>query len=66
MQDGTSPKWQLINQQNIKHSPGALAHHTAVVYNNYAYFVGGVKANGTSNTELFKYDIQGNKWEIAR
>lgn len=40
------PKWEKITQLNLKFSPGVLAHHTATVYNNAAYIIGGIKANG--------------------
>jgi len=43
-----------------------LAHHNAVVYNNCAYLLGGIRSNGVSNTELYKFDILGSKWDLAR
>jgi N-acetylneuraminic acid mutarotase len=61
-----SPKWHLLTPGQLKNSPGAIAHHTACVYANSAYILGGLRSNGSSTTEMYKYDILANKWEIAR
>jgi N-acetylneuraminic acid mutarotase len=61
-----APTWNPVAQTNLKYAPGNLAHHTAVVFSNAAYFVGGIRSNGVSNTEMYKYDIPGKKWEMAR
>jgi N-acetylneuraminic acid mutarotase len=60
------PKWEKITQLNVKFAPGALAHHTATVYNNAVYIIGGIRANGVSNTEMYKFDIYNLKWEHTR
>jgi hypothetical protein len=60
------PCWELITPGNSKLAPGPLSHHSVCIYNNAAYLLGGLKPNGSSSNDLYKYDIAGNKWEVAR
>ena len=52
----------LSNHNKI--NPGPIAHHAIVVHTNFAYLVGGVKPDGSNNTELYRYSINGCLWEI--
>lgn len=62
---GVTPTWsRVIYNNKEKNNPGPLAHHTACLWNmdNSAYFVGGLKPDGTSNTELFRFDVNKGIW----
>jgi len=54
--------WQEI--QTSGQSPGAIAHHTSVVYNDRMYLFGGSTSNGTENQRLYCLDLKTFKWEI--
>ena len=47
-------------------NPGAISHHTSVVFNERMYLFGGSKANGDENTKFFSLDIKSFRWEIIQ
>lgn len=58
----SKPTWIPLITQRSRNAPGALAHHTAIEYCNFAYFIGGVTSDGSSNKEMFRFDIPNKKW----
>lgn len=50
------PKWTPVKYTE-KNSPGPLSHHKATVIEQFAYLVGGLCADGTSNGEIYKFNI---------
>lgn len=60
------PKWIPIVQPISKFSPGPLSRHAVVLYNSWAYVIGGSRPNGKTNSELYRFEIQSSKWEIVR
>ena len=45
-------------------SPGALAHHSSVVFNDRMYLFGGSSSNGAENQKFYSLDLKTFKWEI--
>jgi hypothetical protein len=43
--------------------PGAISHHTSVVFDNTMYLYGGSKASGEENKSLFSFDVQKLLWK---
>ena len=56
------PLWSRVTYLSTGHELGALAHHTAVTFGSCAYFFGGIKANGSSNLDMFMFEIKDKKW----
>ena len=44
--------------------PGAVSHHSSVVYGDKMYLFGGSKENGEENPHLFSLDLKSYKWEL--
>jgi N-acetylneuraminic acid mutarotase len=64
--DSESPIWQrVVPLVSEKYNPGALAHHSATVYNSSVFIIGGIKSDGTSSKEIFKYDVARNTWQVC-
>ena len=53
--------WQQIDTTGP--SPGAISHHTSVVYNDRMYLFGGSKSNGEENRNFYGLDMKLFKWE---
>eukprot|EP00347_Sterkiella_histriomuscorum_P006674 403351868 len=47
-------------------SPGAISHHTSVVFNERMYLFGGSKANGEENSKFFSLDLKSYRWEVIQ
>lgn len=53
--------WHLIDTSGP--NPGAISHHSSVVYNDRMYLFGGSKANGEENKKFYSLDLKSYKWE---
>ena len=51
--------WKLLETKVSKgqERPGAISHHTCVVWNGMMYLYGGSKASGEENNSLFSFDV---------
>lgn len=54
--------WKLI--ETTGPNPGAISHHTSVVYNERMYLFGGSKMSGEENKNFYGLDLKLFKWEI--
>jgi len=54
--------WHLIETSGP--NPGAISHHSSVVYNERMYLFGGSKANGEENKKFYSLDLKSYKWEV--
>lgn len=55
-------KWKKIESNDVK--PCARAAHGAVSINKFLYLFGGMDSDGNVLNDLWKYDIELNKWSI--
>lgn len=63
----TDPQWVPVSLDlRYRQTPGALAHHTIVEHNGFAYLMGGLRPSGDLNETLYKFEIQFSKWSIAK
>lgn len=56
--------WHMLEASG-KDVPGALSHHTSVVFNDKMFLLGGSRTNGDVNNELFSLDLKSFKWDIV-
>lgn len=56
---------QTKDAKGVK-GPGAISHHTSVVWNNKMYLYGGSKANSEENLDLFVLDVDKCLWNIVK
>ena len=56
--------WHLM--ETTGPNPGAISHHTSVVFNERMYLFGGSKANGEENPRFFSLDLKSYRWEIVQ
>lgn len=47
-------------------NPGAIAHHTSIVFNERMYLFGGSKANGEENYKYYSLDLKSYRWETIQ
>ena len=56
--------WHLIDTTGP--TPGAISHHSAVVYNDRMFLFGGSKSSGAENKNFYSLDFRGFKWEVIQ
>jgi hypothetical protein len=54
--------WHEIETSG-KDGPGAVSHHSAVVYGDKMFLFGGTKTNSQDGNSLFALDLKSFKWE---
>ena len=54
--------WHLIDTYG--HNPGAISHHSSIVYNDKMYLFGGSKSSGSENKNFYSLDMKSFKWDI--
>jgi hypothetical protein len=54
--------WELVSTSG--HSPGAVSHHTSVVFGDKMYLFGGSKSNGDENKNFYHLDLKNFRWEV--
>ena len=58
-------QWNLVEFNQTSASPGALAHHSSVVFGDKMYLYGGSNLY-KENKELYSLDMRSFKWEILK
>jgi N-acetylneuraminic acid mutarotase len=56
--------WHLLDTTGP--NPGAISHHSSVVYNDRMYLFGGSKANGEENQRYFSLDLKSYRWDMVQ
>ena len=56
--------WKL--KETKGDSPGALSHHTSVVYNDKMYLFGGSYASGEQNPDFYSLTIDKLAWTVIK
>ena len=56
--------WHLIETSGF--NPGAISHHTSVVFNDRMYLFGGSTANGDENKRFFSIDLKSYRLDIIQ
>jgi hypothetical protein len=68
MTDQVSPesnaRWQEVTQKG--RLPGPLSHHSMVYYKNHLYVFGGNRPNGSTNDQMFVFDLALSRWELQK
>lgn len=57
--------WHLID--TVGPNPGAISHHSALIYNDKMWVFGGSGASGMQNETRYFYalDMRGYRWEVV-
>ena len=60
-----SCEWKLLEPKGNVH-PGAISHHTSIVYSDKMYLFGGSKASGQENKHFYSFNIDKLQWTIIK
>lgn len=63
-ESGSGLQWSHVATTGA-HQPGAISHHSSVVFHEKMYLFGGSIGNSDPNERMYSLDLKSNKWEVV-